>query len=74
MAAIPIPGSVNGNAEEEVACSPALHPSALNTLKQDETDGVPLNTHWTFWIDKFVYFFLFCTSFLPLLLLFPKYQ
>lgn len=51
MASIPIPGSENGSAEE-VACSPALHQDALDTLQQDETHGVPLNTHWTFWIDK----------------------
>lgn len=52
MASIPIPGSENGSVEEETARSPSLHPSALQTLKQDESDGVPLDTHWTFWIDK----------------------
>lgn len=51
MASIPIPVSENGSAEE-VACSPALHQDALDSLQQDETHGVPLNTHWTFWIDK----------------------
>lgn len=55
MAAIPIPGTEvkNGNVEE-VSCSPALHPDAYATLGQDETNGVPLDTHWTFWIDKWV--------------------
>ncbi|XP_068223688.1 eukaryotic translation initiation factor 4E type 3-like isoform X1 [Palaemon carinicauda] len=56
MASIPIDiGVKNGNTDlEEVACSPALHPDAYVTLKQDESDGVPLNTNWTFWIDKAV--------------------
>ncbi|KAK3870719.1 hypothetical protein Pcinc_024070 [Petrolisthes cinctipes] len=31
---------------------PALHPDAYVTLKEDESTGVPLNTPWTFWIDK----------------------
>lgn len=53
MASIPIPVSENGSAEE-VACSPALHQDALDSLQQDETHGVPLNTPWTFWIDKWV--------------------
>ncbi|KAK8399126.1 hypothetical protein O3P69_004294 [Scylla paramamosain] len=52
MASIPIPGSENGNIDEETSRSPGLLPSALDTLKQDETDGVPLDTPWTFWIDK----------------------
>ena len=55
MASILIPGSENGNVEEGISVSPALqglHPSALDILKKDETDGVPLDTNWTFWIDK----------------------
>ena len=57
MASILIPGSENGNVEEGISVSPALqglHPSALDILKKDETDGVPLDTNWTFWIDKWV--------------------
>lgn len=52
MASIPIPGSENGNIDEETSRSPGLLPSALDALKKDETDGVPLDTPWTFWIDK----------------------
>lgn len=53
MATIPIPGSeANNGALEDVACSPALHPDAYAALRKDECEGVPLNTHWTFWIDK----------------------
>ncbi|XP_037777174.1 LOW QUALITY PROTEIN: eukaryotic translation initiation factor 4E type 3-like [Penaeus monodon] len=55
MATIPIPGSeegTNNGALEDVARSPALHPDAYAALRKDECEGVPLNTHWTFWIDK----------------------
>ncbi|KAG0728557.1 Eukaryotic translation initiation factor 4E type 3-B [Chionoecetes opilio] len=52
MASIPIPGSENGTDEVDLVGSPALPPSALDALKQDETNGVPLDTHWIFWIDK----------------------
>merc|ERR1712142_19893 len=51
---VAIPGSnqVNGTSQTTVASSPALHPDAYDALQKDELEGVPLNTPWTFWIDK----------------------
>jgi len=38
---------------EHMAFSPSnFSPSTINTFASEETSGVPLNTAWTFWIDK----------------------
>ncbi|XP_076034392.1 eukaryotic translation initiation factor 4E type 3-like isoform X2 [Oratosquilla oratoria] len=49
---VPIPAAKVNGATTEVASSPALHPDAYDVLQRDENTGVPLNTPWTFWIDK----------------------
>lgn len=54
-------GGVTTNSSNSSSSSPpALHPDAYVTLKQDESTGVPLNTSWTFWIDKSVPVIVFC--------------
>lgn len=34
--------------------SPQLPRAALSEIKSSEQTGVPLNTPWTFWLDKYV--------------------
>lgn len=42
--------------------SPQLTRSAISTIQETENSGVPLNTTWTFWLDKLVFFDMFyCT-------------
>ena len=55
MNSIPIPNARNNL--QEISGSPALAASAYKVLKEEETTGVPLNTSWTFWIDKYVIIF-----------------
>lgn len=49
---VAIPSTRGIDNETTVASSPALHPDAYEKLKKDEVEGVPLNSSWTFWIDK----------------------
>jgi hypothetical protein len=36
--------------------SPVLADSTLNSVDSQETIGVPLQTPWTFWLDRYGYF------------------
>ena len=46
--------SVPAGAEEQARPhSPELDPSTLNSIEGSEQSGVPLNTTWTFWIDRY---------------------
>ena len=38
--------------ENFLSSSPQLTTIALDEVKSTEKDGVPLNTPWTFWLDK----------------------
>jgi hypothetical protein len=38
--------------------SPVFTDSALHSLRSKETKGVPLQTSWTFWLDKYELFIL----------------
>jgi len=40
--------------EQPAPSSPQLLRSAINTVENSEQTGVPLNTPWTFWLDKSV--------------------
>merc|ERR1712071_368601 len=53
MASNPI--RVVSNSSENVeylSQSPALSAQTIDTLHHQESSGVPLNTTWTFWLDK----------------------
>ncbi len=38
--------------ENMAPSSPQLPRSALSTIENTEQNGVPLNTPWTYWLDK----------------------
>ena len=59
----PIPAHLGGhksgeNEENQLAGSPNLDSHAKDSLSKAESLGVPLNTKWTFWLDKYVTFTL----------------
>jgi hypothetical protein len=37
----------------DLSTSPVFTDSALHNLRSKETKGVPLQTPWTFWLDKY---------------------
>jgi hypothetical protein len=49
-----------GYEEVDYSCdlskSPVFTDSAINSLHSQETTGVPLQTPWTFWLDKYGHF------------------
>ena len=50
-----LPAHLTGNEigdENQLAGSPNLDSHAQDTLTKAESRGVPLNTKWTFWLDK----------------------
>lgn len=40
------------NCDDNVSGSPILGRAAIERLVSHEEQGVPLRTHWTFWVDK----------------------
>ena len=47
--------SVIENEKKAAPGSPKLSRSAIQTIEHDEFQGIPLNTPWTFWLDKCVF-------------------
>jgi len=41
---------------EQVSASPQLSRKTLDSIGETESNGIPLNTTWTFWLDKLVCF------------------
>ena len=39
-----------------VSGSPQLSRKALDTIEETDSSGIPLNTTWTFWLDKLAFF------------------
>jgi hypothetical protein len=46
-------GSESGDGSCDLSKSPVFTDIALNSLRSQETKGVPLQTPWTFWLDKY---------------------
>jgi hypothetical protein len=42
----------------DLSTSPVFTDSALQSLRSKETKGVPLQTPWTFWLDKYDLFII----------------
>jgi hypothetical protein len=42
----------------DLSSSPVFTDSALHSLRSKETKGVPLQTPWTFWLDKYDLFII----------------
>jgi len=40
----------------QVSASPQLSRKTLDSIGETESNGIPLNTTWTFWLDKLVFF------------------
>jgi len=40
----------------EVSSSPQLCRKTLDSIDETESNGIPLNTTWTFWLDKLAFF------------------
>jgi hypothetical protein len=64
-------GSESGDGSCDLSKSPIFTDIALNNIRSQETKGVPLQTAWTFWLDKYgiftvqekvVLFLLRCSS------------
>ena len=45
-------GQQQSSPNSNLSQSPALSASTINTLNGQENSGVPLQTPWTFWLDK----------------------
>ena len=51
------PVDVRSQASDNLLClsqSPALSAQTIHTINDQESKGVPLDTPWTFWLDKWV--------------------
>jgi len=55
----------------EVSASPQLSRKTLDTIDETDSSGIPLNTTWTFWLDKLASFWqlsrLLCVIFVLVL-------
>jgi len=40
----------------QVSASPQLSRKTLDSIDETESNGIPLNTTWTFWLDKLAFF------------------
>jgi len=40
----------------QVSASPQLSRKTLDTIDETDSSGIPLNTTWTFWLDKLAFF------------------
>ena len=40
----------------QVSASPQLSRKTLDTIDESDSNGIPLNTTWTFWLDKLAFF------------------
>jgi hypothetical protein len=49
-------GSESGDGSCDLSKSPVFTDIALSNLSSQETKGVPLQTPWTFWLDKYELF------------------
>ena len=44
----------NVKTSEELSSSPALSVQALKTINRQESQGTPLQTSWTWFLDKYI--------------------
>lgn len=51
-------GSESGDGSCDLSKSPIFTDIALNNICSQESKGVPLQTPWTFWLDKYGVFIL----------------
>ena len=65
-----------GGPENVHVPSPKLARSAINEIASSEETGVPLNTPWTFYLDKYIlhYLVFFCVVYILFLVFGPQIQ
>jgi hypothetical protein len=37
---------------KDISCSPLIASATLDSFKSEDSSGVPLNTDWTFYLDR----------------------